>query len=207
VNSNVPTHSALYVATDKNTALQETLGQQLDETGQLTPQEIALTNPQSETIVSVSGYLEKVFDLRSHKSLNALLAIIKKFKFSEALLKRAKALNLEAPRVIQNPKELLPTLLAKNWRIHPENLDIPSNSQVFGHLLFIAGIEGVVYPSKLTGEDCLAIFPHNFDNSSSFIQIDGEVPNSKVPRRIDAKTWPLCDFNFEDFSEPGSIIH
>jgi hypothetical protein len=206
VNSNVPTHPALYIAEDKDTALQETLGQEPDETGQLTPQEIALTNPQSETIVSVSGSLEKIFDLRSHRSLNALIAIIKHFKFSDAILKKAKALKFEAPRVIQASKELRTTLLAKNWRAWPENLDVPANPQVFGHLLFIAGIEGVIYPSKLTGRDCMAIFVHNFSQSSSFIQIDGEIPHARVPRRIDGKNWQLCDFNFEDFSDAGAIL-
>ena len=206
VNSNVPTHSALYIAEDKDTALQETLGQEPDPTGQLTPQEVALTNPQSETIVAVSGHLEKVFDLRNQKALNPFLSIIKHFKFSDAVIKQAKALNIDAPRVIQNSKELLGTLLAKNWRDWPRNLDVPSNSQVFGHLLFISGIEGVVYPSKLTGKDCVAVFTNNFENGSSYIQIDGDVPNTKVPRRIDAKTWQLCDFNYEDFDGAGSVL-
>ena len=112
-------------------------------------------------------------------------------------------MKIDAPNVIQTSKDLLETLLAKNW---PENLDVPANSQVFGHLLYISGIEGVVYPSKLTGKDCLAIFPHNFDKGSSFIQIDGETPNPKVPKRIDAKTWPICDFNFDDLHDADAIL-
>jgi len=206
VNSNVPTHSAIYIAIDKDTAIQETLGQVPDPTGQLTPQEVALTNPNSETFVAVSGYLEKVFDLRTHKSLNGLVSVIKHFEFSQAVLARAKALKIDAPRVIQTSKELLGTLLDSNWRDWPENLDVPSNSQVFGHLLYIVGLEGVLYPSKLTGKDCLAIFPHNFEKGSSYIEIVGDVPHPKVPRRVDERTWPICDFNFEDLADSNAIL-
>ena len=134
------------------------------------------------------------------------MSIIKRFEFSEAVLKRAKALRMDPPVVIQTSKDLLTTLLAKNWRDWPENLDVPSNSQVFGHLLYIAGIEGVIYPSKLTGKNCLAIFVHNFDKGSSHVQIDGDVPHPKVPRRIDAKTWPICDFNFDDLNDANAIL-
>ena len=206
VNSNVPTHPALYLAQDKNTALQETLGQENDPSRRLTPQELALTNPQSETIVEVSGYLEKVFDLRKPKTLNSLVAIIKHFEFSDTLLMRSRELKLDTPIIVKSSSELLATILAKDWRNWPENFDVPANSQILGHLLYIAGLEGVVYPSKLTGKDCLAVFPANFNKGSSFIQIDGDPPHAKVPLRIDARTWPICDFNFDDLSDANAIL-
>ena len=206
VNVNVPSHPALYIASDKDTALQETLGQQDGQHSGLTPQELALTNPQSQTIVSVSGQLDKIFDLRSASHLKQLMFILKHFEISKDLIKKAKDLNLDPPDILQSGKLLLETVLDKNWRNHPVNLEVPSNSQIFGHLLLISGIEGVLYPSKLTGKDCIALFPQNFENGNSFIKLDGEAPHKKVPTRIDGLNWRLCDVNFDDISGEGSTL-
>ena len=54
LNPNVRQFPALYVATNKDTALQEVFGQS-DTGSDLTSLERALTHPQSETIVSVSA--------------------------------------------------------------------------------------------------------------------------------------------------------
>ncbi|MDE2313913.1 MAG: hypothetical protein KGL04_07050 [Elusimicrobia bacterium] len=43
---------------------------------------------------------------------------------------------------------------------------VPISSQLFGQLAADAGIEGIVYPSKFSGKDCLAVFPQNFENES-----------------------------------------
>lgn len=68
--SSFPMFSALYFAKDKDTALQETLGQRpVSKNSALTPQEIALTHPQSQTIVSVSGIVEIVIDICRATSL------------------------------------------------------------------------------------------------------------------------------------------
>ena len=78
VNQNVRQFPALYVAADKETALQETLGQSDMGTG-LTALERALVNTQSETIVSVSGMVDRIFDLRNPRSLEPFVDIIKNF--------------------------------------------------------------------------------------------------------------------------------
>lgn len=71
VNTEVPTFPCLYLAHDKDTALQEHLGQVPVplQKSEFTAREIALTNPSSETIVSVSGKLDKVFDLTKATNL------------------------------------------------------------------------------------------------------------------------------------------
>ena len=76
--------------------------------------------------------------------------------------------------------------------------DVPSNSQIFGRLVYDAGIEGILYPSALTGKDCLAVFPRNFANTSSFIVLDDPPPIEKVPTRIDATNWRLSELTFEE---------
>lgn len=205
INVNVPTHAGLYIAFDKDTALQETLGQQTGQQSKLTAQEIALTNPQSQSVLSVSGQLDKIFDLRSASNLRLLFQILKTFKVSKELEKRAKKLNLDPPNIIQTNKQLLETLLDKNWRDNPVNLEIPANAQIFGHLLFLSGVEGIVYPSKFTGKDCLVIFPQNFEGSGSFIKLDSPTPHPKVPAMIDFKNWRLCEVSFDDISGAGSV--
>ena len=54
-----PMFPALYLAANKETGLQEVLGQEANLNG-LTPIEIALTNSQSISLLSVSGNLESV---------------------------------------------------------------------------------------------------------------------------------------------------
>ena len=200
VNTNVPHHPALYIAMNKDTAMQETLGQETAQHPKLTPQEIALTNPQSQTFVSVSGKLDKVLDLRSPAQLKQLMLVLKHFKVSSDLAKRARELGIDPPGIIQTAKLLLDTILDDNWRNYPVNLEVPSNSQILGHLLLLSGIDGVVYPSKFTGKDCVAIFPQNFEGGTSFVKFDNEAPHKKVPTRIDGSKWRLCDVTFDDIS-------
>lgn len=206
VNTNVPHHPALYIAANKNTAIQETLGQETAAESVMSPQDIALTSPQSQTYVSVSGKLDKILDLRSPAQLKQLVLILKHFKFSADLLKRSKELGVEPPVIIQTSKQMLDSILDKNWRNSPVNLEIPSNSQILGHLLFLSGIDGVVYPSKFTGNDCIALFPQNFEGSTSFIKLDNEVPHKKVPTRIDGSNWRLCDLSFDEICRGEGIL-
>lgn len=215
VNSQVPTFPALYLASDKDTALQEHLGQippskeikkmiasslgmTEEDINELSPRELALCNPSSETVVSVSGKLDKVIDLRSYKSLELFVKLIKVFKISDDLKRRAMILGVSNPEVVKTAKQLLMTFLQSDWTLLPARYAVPSNSQIFGHLVFIAGIEGVIYPSKLTGEPCLALFPKNFVATDSFIMLDDESPHVGVPSKIDGANWRLCEQDIKE---------
>jgi hypothetical protein len=197
---NFPTFSALYIASDKDTALQETLGQTApSNSSRLTPQEIALTSPQSQTIVSVSGEIERVFDLRAATSLSKFARHVKTFTLSSELSAMATKLGLKRPKTLKTSAEILGSLLNPDWRRMPMEFDIPADSQIFGHLVYSAGIDGIVYPSRLTGKDCIVLFPRNFQNTSSFIQLDDDRPHPKVPHRIDSESWELCESNLRLF--------
>lgn len=198
VNSEIPFFPGLYLAQNKDTALQEHLGQIPNE--HLTPREIALTNPSSETIVSVSGRLDKVFDLTHPDTLIPFIKLIKNFKFSKELKAAAKKLKLQDSKIIKTPEALLKTFLDPNWRASPIHRDTPANSQILGHLIYSAGIEGILYPSKFTGQLCLVVYPKNFVNTDSFIMLDDEAPHEKVPIRIDGSNWRLSDL------EAGEIM-
>lgn len=97
VNTEVPSFPALYIAKNKDTALQEHLGQLPNDL--LSPREMALTNPASETIVSISGKFDKVFDLTSEKGLEPFLKLIKQFKLSKELKVRAYELGEPNPKL------------------------------------------------------------------------------------------------------------
>ena len=98
VNTEVPSFAGLYLAANKDTALQEHLGQTPNE--KLSSREMALTNPASETIVSISGKFDKVFDLTNEKALKPFLSLITRFKLSSELKVRAHDLGEPNPETI-----------------------------------------------------------------------------------------------------------
>ncbi len=199
VNTEIPTFPGLYLAVDKDTALQEHLGQErVPKKSKLTAREIALINPASETIVSVSGRLEKVFDLTNPKSLGPFVQLIKVFRLSNELKEAAKRLGLVTPEIITTKKKLQQTLLHHDWRQLPSNYDVPSSSQIFGHLIYSSGIEGILYPSKLTSKECLVIFPRNFIGTDSYVMLDDETPHPDIPTRLDSSNWRMSELSFKE---------
>ncbi len=207
VNSEVPIFPALYLAEDKDTALQEHLGQGniANNKSKLTPREIALTHPASETIVSVSGAFDQIFDLTNIKNLKHFIELIKNFSITPQLIKDAKKLGKENLLLVKTPRMLHNTLLASNWREHPSNYDVPASSQIFGHLIYLAGIEGILYPSKFTRKLCLALFPRNFVNTDSFICLDDDLPHEKIPKKINANNWRFTEMEMKEIISTHDI--
>lgn len=67
--------------------------------------------------------------------------------------------------------------------------DVPAVTQIFGRIVFDAGMEGILYESALTGKPCLAIYLQNFKDSSSFIELNGDCPAELVHKRIDSTSF------------------
>lgn len=195
-----PQFSALYIARDQPTARREILGHSAQGIGVLTPEDIALTSDPSIAIISIGGYLEQVFDLRNSRKLTKFVNLTKTFKITQSLCRQAKKSKLPKPDIIQKPKQLLDNLMDPNWRELPMIVDIPWNSQIFGQMLYSAGIEGVLYKSKLTNKECLAIYSNNFLNSDSYLQLEDEPPNTNTPRRIDSSNFKITEKNFLELS-------
>jgi len=179
---------ALYLGYDKKTVIDEIFAR--DNKGALlTEEELALSKTASITVVSVSGMLESVFDLRDKNSLADIVQLVKHFHLSGAVVKEARRLGQSPPKLVRTVGEVVKTLLDPNWRFFPMQWDVPANPQIFGQMVMDAGLEGIVYPSVLTGQPCLAIYPQNFANSASFVEIDDPLPANIVGKRIDASSF------------------
>lgn len=191
--SQFPPFPALYLTCDKDTALQEFLSQKIPAekaNAKLTPFDFALTNQASISIVSLSGSLHSIINLGEPEKLQSFNNLIKDFATPSNLQEAAKKIGLPEPDLIRTVSKLIDCLLTPDWRAWPVQFDVPFSSQIFGQLAAEAGIEGILYPSKFTGKDCLAVFPQNFDSlSGSFVQLDGELPPGIKISRLDAKTW------------------
>jgi hypothetical protein len=145
-----PVFPGLYLASDKPTALTELLGR-AELSSNLTPEELALTNPASVTIVSTSGALESVLDVSNKDALAGFVNLVKDFQLSRGLVKKARKLGMGSPELVRDVRRMSQSLLSAHWRLWPMQLDVPAPCQIFGQIVMDAGIEGVTYPSTLTG--------------------------------------------------------
>ncbi|MFC1610832.1 RES family NAD+ phosphorylase [Myxococcota bacterium] len=189
---NFPPFPALYVAADRETAEQELLCQGNPEAG-LTNHDFALTQASSISVVSVDMSLERCIDLRTTPSLHGFVDVVKTFELSSHLKKRARAVKFPEPALVTLPSQLRKSLLDPDWRASPARYDIPANSQLFGQLVYEAGIEGILYPSKMTKKEAIAIFPRNFANGESWIKIRDDLPHPDMVACIDATSYPLAE--------------
>jgi hypothetical protein len=191
----VPPFSAFYAACDKETALQEALGQ--NEPNGMSTMDRALAKPESVVTFSVKGNLEKVLDLTgpsAERSLSPFVALIRDFRVSGVLVKEAGRLPVVKPGVVKTVSQLMDSILNANWRHVPILCEIPANGQILGQLLLQAGVEGVLYPSKKTGKKCIAIFPTNLVNGPSFFELDDDPPPTlRGPKRVDASNFQACE--------------
>lgn len=191
----IPQFSALYIAQDKETAEKELLSQHKRNLSQY---DLSLTNPRSISVVSICGVLETVFDIRGYKKLTRLVKILKKFKFSNPFKEKGKKLKtkvkkLKESKIIQTRKLLHESIAETNWEYKPMRFDVPSNSQILGQMVRSSKITGILYCSSNTQKECLALFPNNFKNSSSFIELIDTPPNKKIPKRIDKSNFNICE--------------
>ena len=197
INPNlIPKFSSLYIAQDKETAESEMLLSKAssENSNGLSSYDLSLTKANSISSIVINGKLDTVFDIRGYKKLTKFIKILKKFKLSKDLIEKAKKLQIKSKtRILQTRKQIHESLMAENWALNPTFFDTPSNSQIFGQLVRASGILGILYFSQYTEKECLAIFPSNFENSSSFIELQNEPPNKQIPKRIDSSNFDMFE--------------
>jgi hypothetical protein len=203
IREDVSSFPALYIAKDKKTALQEHLAQPSsnDSTNQVSSVELALSKPDSNTTVSVNGKLSKVINLNDAKSLKDFINIIKKFKLPPEFSLWAKNAHMPSTNLglVRSITALINVLLMPNWRAEPVVYNTPSTSQEFGELVMLAGIDGIIYPSKFDEQPCAAIFLQNFCNNDSYIEISGDVPDVQMVTKIDGSNYKLAELEYKHF--------
>jgi hypothetical protein len=184
---------SIYLAEDRETAYKEKFGLYQKENHKgLTAEELLLTHNDSISIVTLKGEISSILDLNNSVSLKDFFNIIKTILLPDSFIRRANKLNINPLYQVKTLKELLKNLLYPNWRAFPMYYDIPANSQIFGQIARAAGIEGILYPSKTTNKKCLAIFPENLAQSSSFIDMEDDAPEGVKYVRLDSKTYQHC---------------
>ena len=77
----------------------------------------------------------------------------------------------------------------ENWRSDSVLRGIPSNSQIFGRLLRVSGVNGIKYSSKHTNKKCIAIFTETFENSSCSIKIIGSTPDELLVQSLNLDSY------------------
>ena len=177
---------SLYLAEDFYTAIKEVLSQ-----GEKSADEVytfALANKESFTSVSLRGRLDFIIDLNKPEKLQTFVDLIKNFTVPDYITLAAKKLN-EKIDLIKTAQGLVNALLIHNWRDWPMLFDIPTASQIFGELVANAGIDGILYPSKQTEKNCLAVFPQNFDTPDSYIELEHETAPEVRIKRLDYDIW------------------
>jgi len=186
-----PSFPALYIAENFETAYREKF--QLkpnDKVNGLTADELALNKSDSIVDIIVHGNISTAIDLTKKKTLSDFYEVIKTIKLPKDLIKEAKKLKLPIIYQVKSIDELVKTLLLDNWRAWPMQVDIPANSQIFGQIAHVSNIEAIVYPSKLRSDKkCLAIFPGNFKNSTSYVKIKDTTPRQVKINSLDSKTF------------------
>lgn len=185
-----PPFGALYIAEDAETAYREYFALKANETSEgLSRKELALKNNVSYSNIYVKGSIDNVFDLTKSKNLKAFIGITKNFEITDDIKEHAKEIGLGIPRLIKTADDLKKCLLEQNWRRFPTLFDLPSNSQVFGKMLYDSGFEGVLYKSTKCDSKCLAVFIDNFKNSTSIVEIAGEHPEEIKNTILNSDTY------------------
>lgn len=181
---------ALYVAEDFETAYRERFGsEQSAVTGGLSANELVLRRVSSFTNVALAARVESVIDIGDLQSLKPIADVLSTIQMPPGVGLLARKLRLRAPGLVRTASGLQRTLLHTDWRIHPVQYGVPSNSQVFGRLCLAAGVHGILYPSARNGgKKCLALFPQNWRGSISFVELSGPCPPGTSIRRLDASS-------------------
>ena len=152
--------------------------------------ELALRKPGSFTQIQVRGRLDLVIDIGDAMALKPFVEVIKTFRLPARVTSLARRFNLRRPPgLVRTVSALQRQLLHRNWRMLPMQFDLPANAQVFGRIVAAAGIHGILYPSaRHAGMRCVALYPQNWRDSGSFVEVADPVPTEARVVRLDATT-------------------
>lgn len=161
----------------------------------LTEDELTLAKGTASVSLPINFSVSRVIDLRDSQLLDSFFKEVDKIELPKDITSKAKSDKIEISYKARDLKTYLACLLDINWRRIPMAYNIPGWSQVFGKLAILSGARAVLYPSTKDGKNCLAIFPENFANSDSVIEIDKKV----APANINEESLVLDGKNHRRF--------
>ncbi len=194
-----PIFPALYFAANQKTAISELFAQDFttDKKINLDYFEYALSKSNDFSVATLRGTASTYFDLTDKKTLKTFVEIISDFKCSDALVSKAKRLQIAPPKVATTVSALMPSLLFSEWRTKAAFYDVPENCQIFGQLIQDSGIDGILYPSKMKTGLNFALFTRNLANSSTWVELQS-TPHRLTPSRLDSHNFRLAELTFEE---------
>ena len=181
---------ALYLAQDYETGFREKFQLASDSLVEgLTPQELALGQGVSHSVVSVTGQLSRVFDMTDPKSMESIARVFGKIKMPDRARQLMKKLRIPPTqiRMIRTGKQLLDLMFKYNWRSSPMQFGLPAQSQTLAELIRAAGFEAILYQSSKGPGQCLAVFPDLLDDES-FVELLDTPPPGVTRRRLDSES-------------------
>ncbi len=180
---------ALYLAEDPETGFREMNGlvRETQRAG-LTGEELALCAKSGIAWVPVRGEVYNVFDITRPANLRVFANVLQAFRLSPNVRNFEAKLNAVPLRLVKTAKELQRSFRSENWRELPTLFSTPANSQLFGHLLTLAGFEGVLYSSTITRKSNLALFSRQFEQSSSTVYVK-DPPSDARCTELSAATY------------------
>lgn len=178
-NAAIPSFASLYVGENLVTARCEILQKDANDQNKITLEDFIGT---SMSDYRVHGNLNNVLDITEKNNLKPFLKIIQRIETSQDLHDKAIRAGLsDNITSVRKMSELEEVLLNPNWRLSIVRFGIPSNSQSFGNLIKLAGVEAIKYRSKYSNGYCLAIFPENL-TQGSFVALTDKAAAGVIPR-------------------------
>lgn len=186
---------ALYAAEDFATAYRERFAIGPEQSiGGLTAGELALRRSSSFSQVALDIHVESVIDVGDLACLKAVAAILGRIQMPASIGKLARRLGLRLPWLVRTASGLQRQLLHPDWRANPVQYGLPANSQIFGRLCVAAGVHAILYPSvRHAGRQCIALFPQNWRETSSRVEMVGPCPPEVAVQRVDGATVTKLD--------------
>lgn len=180
----------LYLAENFETAFRERFQlSSTDELSGLKPEELALRPHSSVVTVQISGQLQQVFDMTKASCFDDLATVLAKIKMPDRARVLQKKLQIPATQLFMMRKgaQFWDAAVKQNWRVHPVQFGLPSQSQLLADLIRRAGYEAILFPSSKAPGQCLAVFPENL-LARSLIKLDDKPPADDTVTVLDSVT-------------------
>ena len=197
----------LYISSTQEGAKHEKFPNQ--DNALLSSSEMSLVPDDSFLTSRCEVSLTKCIDIRTQNSLKDFTKVISQIDPTERFQKKWKKMNRKVSgkakvaslKTIKKTEELYKSLFEIYYEQWVTWLDIPSNSQWFGHYVKEAGIEAIIYPS-IRHKECynLAIYPQNF-GSKSYVRLADDHKSVPMDRtEMNKKNYNFFEHPVENFS-------